>query len=67
MACFTNKCRWNQTLAEVTVYADLPAGTVAKAVTWTITTGRVRVTVAGEVLIEGELGGSVRSSECLWG
>ncbi len=57
---------WTQTLAEASVYFDLPAGTSPKSVAWTVTTKTLRLAVAGEVLLEGALGGTVRPSECLW-
>jgi hypothetical protein len=58
---------WTQTLQETTVYLDVASGTTSKDVVWRVSTSHVSLSLkSGTLLLEGDLGGAVRASECLW-
>jgi hypothetical protein len=60
---------WTQTLTEATVYVDVPPGTHSKDVAWTVTSSTVTLALKARPeapLLSGELGGSIRASECMW-
>jgi hypothetical protein len=68
---------WAQSLADVTVYVEVPPGTRSKDVRCDVTARRLALTLAQppsssspmaavQQLLSGELGGDVRPSETLW-
>jgi hypothetical protein len=68
---FTDKYYWTQTLKELTVFVDVPAGTKSKDIKCTIAPSKLTLHLLqppGEptVVIEGEFEFSVRTDESMW-
>lgn len=57
---------WTQTLRDVTVYIDTAAGCRGKDVKCEIKAQSLKVSIRGEVVMEGELDGAVLTQESLW-
>ncbi|XP_064636837.1 nudC domain-containing protein 2-like isoform X2 [Lineus longissimus] len=62
----TNWGSWFQTIDEVFVEIDVNEGTRGKDVKCDITSKKMRVTVLGKVVIEGEFPKPVHADEVLW-
>ncbi len=63
----TARYHWTQTLQDVTVYVDTGCpGVKSKEVACSWTASTVKVAVRGTVLLEGALGGTVKTQESLW-
>lgn len=63
----TAQYHWTQTLQDVTVYVDTGCpGVKSKEVACSWTASTVKVAVRGTVLLEGALGGAVKTQESLW-
>jgi len=58
---------WTQTLYETTVYIELPGSVTSRDVAATFQARSVNLRLkSGQVLLEGELDGTVRSDDCMW-
>lgn len=60
---------WTQTLSEVTVILQLPAGTTSKIVICEITDSTLVVKVRGQAtrcILDGELESRVKADDCMW-
>lgn len=57
---------WTQTLADLTVYVDAPAGVKSKDVQCTISPTQLRLAIGGDIMINGPLDETVRAQESMW-
>jgi hypothetical protein len=59
--------RWSETERQMDLFVSLPEGTTAKDMDVEIKRDKLRVAVKGQApLLQGELSGCVRASECWW-
>jgi hypothetical protein len=59
--------RWTQTLADVTVFVPVPAGTTAKQLDVKITATSLRVGLKGQApIVDGALHEAVKPDDCFW-
>ncbi|KAF7458112.1 nuclear movement family protein [Cryptosporidium felis] len=62
----TDKYLWTQTLSTVEVLVNTASGLKSKDCNINIGTGKLKVVVRGETVIDGELHSKVKPDDCLW-
>jgi hypothetical protein len=59
---------WSQTISDLTINIPVPEGTTGKQIEWIIKTNYIKLAIRGQTpsLLEGELSGLVKPSDCTW-
>ncbi|XP_063218945.1 nudC domain-containing protein 2-like [Bacillus rossius redtenbacheri] len=66
VACNTEWGSWNQMVGTVTIEVDLPQGVTAKNVQVELKPKSIKCSVKGNIVLQGELYGTIHVSESTW-